>query len=305
MTTLFTKILMDKKKLINYFTTNLISDGRNYIGAEIETHFVNKNGNAISLKCSQKILKSLIKNGWNLSKQKNGLITELVKNGSTIQYELGRQNLELSTPPAPSDKLLRLINLQLEELYNAASLCKASPFFSPIIQSNENLLVLPDERDASWIKLDGQVALNLLAKTASVQFTIETSGTGQAITFLNILAEKRKILLKMNQYSQEELWKEYISQSLANYRRDRYGVIRPVDIKEYVYLLSLHDIVKNGQLYRFNKVDHDIDLFLRSIWWNFRLRRYSNRLCLEIRTLARRDDMQIQKDLNAVLNIIG
>jgi cytidylate kinase len=71
-----------------------------------------------------------------------------------------------------------------------------------------------------------------------------------------------------------------------------------------VELLAKHDVVVDGKLVPFTEAKQDIDLFLRSIWWNFRLRRYNNRLCIEIRTLARRTDKDGQRDLDMVLSIL-
>ena len=50
--------------------------------------------------------------------------------------------------------------------------------------------------------------------------------------------------------------------------------------------------------------DYDIPLFIRSVWWHFRLKRYGNRLCLEIRPFARRSDEHIREQWLALYSIL-
>ena len=242
--------------------------------------------------------------GWKVSVKKSDLITELKRDEEKILYDLGRQCIELSSRPALTDLVYKETLGSLHELYDSAKQCGAYPFFEPIIETGDDLLVIPDKRDASWLKLDGKKALNLCARTASVQFTVETMGPQHAIEILNHLAYKREWILEYNPYPQEDLWRQYIATSQAHYREDRYGIVRPTSIKHYVEMLAMHDVVMNGRLIPFAKATQDIDLFLRSVWWNFRLRRYNNRLCVEIRTLARRDDIKAHEDLSMILNLL-
>ncbi|MCX6716467.1 MAG: hypothetical protein NTV72_00905 [Candidatus Taylorbacteria bacterium] len=289
---------MNKQSIINHFTKGLSRDFRGWVGTEVETHFVDSDGHPITLECSQRIFRGIKKYKWQISAQKKDLITELKRDEEKILYDLGRQCIEFASRPAPTDLLYKEILSSLHELYDSAERCGAYPLFEPIIKTDDDLLVIPDERDASWVKLDGRKALNLCARTASVQFTVETKGPRHAIKMLNHLANNRARMLEYNPYPQEEIWKKYIKTSKAGYREDRYGVVRPSSIKDYVEMLSAHKVVVNGVLIPFKEGVQDIDIFLRSVWWNFRLRRYSNRLCIEIRTLARRCDVTIHENLS-------
>lgn len=296
---------MKKEKLYDYFTKGLNPIFRGWIGAEIETHFIYPNGDPITIDCSQEIFKILVNDGWQVVSMKGVLITELAKNGAKILYELGRQNIEVATPPADPECLFGVINSFMSELYFAAEKCNAYPLFAPIIETEEDLLIIPDERDAAWLELDGVRQLGLLSKISSVQFTFETKGPEDAIYLLNKLSENRDKFVSSNPYVQEEMWVEYIQSSKAGYRSDRYGVMCPTSIGNYVELLSSHDVVLDSKLVPFDEAEQEnIDMFLRSVWWNFRLRRYSDRLCIEVRTLSRRDDGQILCDFNNLLSII-
>lgn len=281
---------MKKPDLLDYFTKGLETDRRCFVGAEIETHFVDGASQPITLAASQAIFKRLISQGWSLSKTKGQLIAEITKDGNKLLYELGRQNIELATLPVTHTCAYSPPLRTIQELYRVTRRYGIYPLPQPIIETDEDLLIIPDERDASWLKLDGRESLALLARTASVQFTIEANDPNHAIRLINSLAEFRPHILESNPYPQEELWRKYIATSKAGYRSDRYGVVRPESIEDYVDKLAKHEVVVNGKLVPFEKADQDIDLFLRSVWWNFRLRRYNNRLCIEIRTLARRRD---------------
>jgi hypothetical protein len=193
----------------------------------------------------------------------------------------------------------------MTELYLASRVCCAYPLFKPIIDSTEDLLVIADERDVEWLQLDGRKHLAPLAKTASVQFTVETRGPEHAIFLLRKLASNSSQFLCRNPYDQEKIWRTYIRNSDAGYKESRYGVVIPETIEQYVDMLAEHDVVMDGRLVPFAQAEQEnIDLFLRSIWWNFRLRRYNDRLCIEVRTLARRKDAQIFKDFKTLMSII-
>jgi hypothetical protein len=295
---------MKKKELLNYFTQNLNQDFRDWVGTEIETHFVNSNGCPISVECSQFVFRELSNSGWIITGRKGQLISQLEKDGTKILYELGRQNIELATRPFPKNELWQETNKLLHELYSSAAKYNAYPLFEPIINSEENLLVISDERDALFVKLDGEYALSLLTKCASVQFTIETKGPDDAITILNILAQKNAEMYFKNPYPQELLWREYIIKSNAKYKKDRYGVMKPNSIEDYVNKLSTHDVILNGELVPFEQANQNIDLFLRSIWWNYRLRRYNDRLCIEVRVFPRRSDLCAEKDYELLMSYL-
>ena len=299
---------MKTQDLLNHFTKNLNPRFRNWIGAEIETHFVGAKGRPITIGCSQKIFGELTQKGWNVATTKGNLVSELRKGGAKILYELGRQNIEVSTEAMCHGDIQGSTEAILKELYACATLCNAHPLFEPIINSKEDLLIIPDERDASWLALDGKEALSLLACTASVQFTIETRGPEHAVILLRELPNAALYMHARNPYPQDKLWMEYIATSKAGYRIDRYGYVgsRAKDplylIEDYVNLLSQHDAVIDGKLVPFADAELPIDTFLRSVWWKFRLRRYSDRLCIEIRPIARRTDGEIWSSLSDILS---
>jgi len=93
--------------------------------------------------------------------------------GDTISYELGRHNLEVAVvPTVGGSALIGRAHGVLQELYQAARGFAARPLFEPTLSGSEDLLAIPDERDAIFVQLDGREALNLLARTACVQFMV-------------------------------------------------------------------------------------------------------------------------------------
>lgn len=291
-------------QLTKYFTDGVESKTLETIGAEIETQFIDDDGDAISADVSQDMLKRLESNGWRVVSEKNSLITSISDNvGNRISYELGRHNIELSTVATSPDKTLGVVNNCLSDLYGAANEVGAKPFFGPILGTNDDLLIIPDERDAIWLELDGREALAPLTRTSSVQYTIPVA-LGDAIPILNKLGDALDQFL--SDFPQDEIWREYIIKSNAQYNSDRYGgPLKFGSIEDYCERLIEHDVVYGSELVEYNYVeDLDIPLYLRSIWWHFRLRRYGSALCVEVRPMARREDDQLSKQLDNILNII-
>lgn len=293
------------QKLVSYFTDGIASQTLQTVGMEIETQFVDKNGTAIQTQTSQQILGRLAQNGWTIDCRKGNLITTLVdQNGNKIFYELGRHNMEVSTVASTPTLVLGVGQKCLAQLYEAGQMFDAEPYFGPILESEEDLLVIPDERDAIWLELDGRSALAPLARTSSVQFTISVAPQ-EAIRILNKLGERLDVF--MVDYPQDTVWKRYIVDSSAGYRSDRYGgPLAFESLEGYCSALARHDVVQGARLVKFSDVsDLDVSLYLRSIWWYFRLKRYSNALCIEVRPMARREDGQFQHQLEKVLQIFG
>ena len=198
----------------------------------------------------------------------------------------------MSTVAGKRENVLENTEGILKTLYEAAAEVGGFPYFHPILNTDENLLVIPDQRDAIWLELDGREALELLARISAVQFTISVS-LNSAIPCLNMLGEGVGKFLK--NYPQEECWRRYIKESKANYHAMRYGGPLFFDgIEDYCEKLTKHDVVVGQKLVPYNQArDLDIPLYLRSIWWYFRLRRYHNELCIEVRPLGRWDDRMI------------
>jgi len=293
------------KTLEQYFTEGISSTVVNTVGAEIETSFITSSGFAISLTQSQQIFDYLVKSGrWNIVKIKGEMIVEIQnKTGAWILYELGRQNIELVSPPYQPNKLIKEINCLLGELYESAERCGAYPLFEPILRSDEDLLVVPDKRDKVWVDLDGRFALNALANISAVQFTFQVSPE-YAISTINTFGESIEEFL--DAYPQDVNWRYYIYNSKAKYNNLRYG--GPLifqSMHDYCQRLQDHDVISDEKLVPHKKLlDFDIPLFLRSVWWYFRLKRYNNALCVEVRPFARQTDAIIEAQLDQVLQLI-
>lgn len=294
---------MDRLK--RYFLDGVSSNNLETMGMEVETQFVNDSGTPIGKDVSQKMFSYMLSRSWSVKTVKNGLITCLVDSkGNTFSYELGRQNIELSGMPLKVDRVLENTSSCLTQLYEAGEKYGAYPLLEPILLGVEDLLVIPDERDATWLKLDGREALAPLARTSSVQFTFSVLPES-AVTMLNRLGKQIKSFL--GDYPQEAVWKEYIKSSLAGYRTDRYG--GPLyfwSLEDYCRKIILNDVVSDGRLVPYNSTkDLDISLYLRSIWWYFRLKRYGESLCIEVRPLPRRSDAKFESQLEMVLRIVS
>lgn len=293
------------QKLMEYFTDGITSETLRTTGAEIETQFIDGEGNPIAAETSQRMLNALAGDGWRAEHRKGNLVTELTdRRGNRILYELGRHNIEISTSPSLPTDVLNVVRGCLAELYRVGRQFGAVPYLAPILPGNEDLLMVPDERDAVWLELDGREALMPLARTSSVQFTVSVA-PNDAIRILNRLGERIGVFLA--DYPQDAVWKQYIRQSRAGYRSDRYGGPLTFDtLGNYCQSLAGHDVVSGSRLVPFSRIaDLDIPLFLRSVWWYFRLKRYGNDLCIEIRPLARRKDGEIERQLERVLNAIS
>ena len=292
------------KKLINYFTDGITSQTLKTIGAEIETQFVDKNGQAIQTHTSQHMLRWLSQHGWNITAYKGDLITTLVDHeGNSIFYELGRHNIEISTIASTETSILSIAKRCLTQLYSAAEKFGAEPYFGPLLNSDEDLLIIPDKRDSIWLELDGRDALAPLARTSSVQFTISVAPK-KALDILNKFGAHITTFLK--DFPQDVVWKTYIAQSSASYLPHRYGGPLLFDsLLDYCRSLTHHNVVQGTKLVPYRDVsDLCIPLYLRSIWWHFRLKRYINDLCIEIRPMARRTDNQLNNQLERVLHIL-
>jgi len=293
------------QKLFKFFTEGVTSQTLRTIGSEIETQFVDSKDYPITVETSQKILLDLSQNGWSIIERKGNLITVLTdQNGNKMFYELGHHNIELATRPAEVSSILGITQFCLDQLYVSALKFGAFPYFGPILQTNEDLIVIPDERDATWLLLDGKENLLPLAATSSVQFTFSVSQE-DAILILNKLGQNVGIFL--SDYSQDIIWQKYIRESKAGYLVSRYG--GPLvfnSLEDYCQKLTENAVVSGNSLIPFSDVnDLDIPIFIRSVWWFFRLKRYDNDLCVEVRPMPRREDEHIQSQLNTVLDIIN
>ncbi len=298
---------MNAKDLVQYFTRGLngLYELGTTIGIEVETQFVDLGGRAIRTEIAQQIFRGFVASGWRVVTRKGELLTELISPGNDrLLYELGRHNLEISAAPRPADAVVPAVLRLLAELYGQAWNLGVRPLLAPILETEEDLLVVPDERDAQWVRTDGRSALNNLTRCSAVQFTIDVP-LKDAIRCVNVLNEMKYSFL--NEYPQEELWRRYIKESAATYSPSRYGgPDRFADLDDYCAKLAEHGVVRDGRVVPCESAGEvDIPLFLRSVWWYFRLKRYGPKLCLEVRPFARGRDSKIQEDLDRVLQILG
>ncbi len=293
-----------REELRSYFTDGLRRRAGHTVGVEAETSFLDGDSQLpISLATSQNMFSELAQRNWHIESTRGGLITSLrSERGDMLNYELGRQNLEISAAPG-IDGASGIMSAQvaLSELYEVARLFGAAPSFSPMLSTKEDLLVIPDERDAIWLQLDGREALMPLATISSVQFTVEVS-LENAIPAINRLNEVLPDFLR--EYPQEKVWREYIAQSKAGYEESRYGGPRYFkSLDDYIEQLGKYRVVAGACLTRQVPIEN-VSLFIRSVWWYFRLRRYGDRMCIEVRPIARVHDADIADKLEMVLNII-
>lgn len=293
-----------RAELMSYFTEDLSTRTGYSVGVEVETSFLQSDSLLpISLAQSQEIFRNLLNRDWAVEAVRGELITALRSGrGDALTYELGRQNLEISAAPGTDEtSALLLVESALAELYESALLVGAVPSFSPVLATSEDLLVIPDERDATWVALDGRSALKPLATISSVQFTVEVS-LENAIPAINRLNDVLPNLLR--DYPQESVWREYIADSKAGYEASRYGGPQHfTSLEDYVEQLGKYKVVFVGRLIHQEQIQQ-VPLFIRSVWWYFRLRRYGDRLCIEVRPIARTSDSAIKEKLEEVFNII-
>lgn len=312
---------MDPKveQLLQHFTNGVefTKPEETTYGIEVETSFVQEGTQPetgpvpVTAQQTGQVFTALVGEGWETLKVNQGEPVKIrhPETMDILQLETGRQNFELATPPFMDPRaLLKHAKNRLQGIYSAAKRYGAVPRFEPILETSENLLALPDERDRIWQEIDGVEALAPLATISSVQFTIGVSPE-TAIGALNGLRDNLGTLLE--DYPQNEIWKQYIQQSKAGYESERYGCpARFASLEQYCsQLATLKKVSKNeagteATLQDWSKLD-DIDLFLRSVWWYFRLRRYGSRLCIEVRPLPRRNDWKLDGQLEVVMKAMG
>lgn len=294
------------QRLIDYFTIGITSQTLASVGTEIETQFLDAMRRPITTATSQKILHQLASTQhWHIETHKGTLITSLIDtDDNRILYELGRHNLEVATRPCHVDDVLSVAEHCLAQLYDAAHSCGAHPYHGALLESADDLLVIPDERDATWVELDGRDALMPLARMSAVQFTFSVTHR-DAVPLLNRLS--RHIDLFLQSYPQDILWRNYIRDSRAHYLPQRYGgPLHFASLEDYCTSLIEHAVVQGTHLTPYHDVDNlDIPLYLRSIWWYFRLKRYGDNLCIEARPFGRGADSKIHKDFTTLLTIIN
>ena len=292
------------EKLVNYFFGGISSETLETAGAEIETQFVDSQGKAVTEETSQQMLKYLALYGWKVSRQERGLITTLTdKKGNELSYKLGRHNFELSTIAMAPNKLMSVVDDCLDHVYESAQIYGATPYFEPILEPSEDSLVIPNEKNATRLVIDGHNALSDLARTSSVQFTfsVDPYDSMRIINRLGFCA-----FSFVENYPQDGIWRDYIANSRANYLSDRYGGPTFFEsIEEYCQSIVQHDVAVGPQLIPFDKaININIPLYLRSIWWHFQLKRHVDALCIEVRPIPRQSDNHIKSQYQTIRDMI-
>ena len=129
-----------------------------------------------------------------------------------------------------------------------------------------------------------------------------------AIEILNTLSQNG--IHEFDYEPNDRRWQRYIAMSRAGYAPDRYaGPLGFDDLTNYATKLARHHVViHQGQPVRrriYELPKPNVELFLRSVWWHYRLRRYLNTLTVEIRPFARRGDDRIERYWQEVAPIFG
>lgn len=292
------------KRFMNYFeTASVCNPKERMLGIEIESLFVNSTTkNPITLEVSQKIWKKLVENhGWRVTETKNGMLVKLSKDDYQLVYELGWNNFELNTPAfciTDKTELFRSVANILQSFKEAANNFDAEILFSGYDQSISSTLILPDERDKIWIELDGEEALSILGHIACVHYNLDLSSVDEGFEFMELL---KPMYQEKNWFENGNAWawKKYIKKSKAEYAADRYGIPPMNNLEQYCSSLAGFNVVMNkrkdnGRLFipetnipAGETSKFDMELFLRSVWWVYRLRVRDGKLVLEIRDVPR------------------
>ena len=281
--------------LTQYFTNSTagtVTGGQ--IGCEIETDFVDAaTGYPIEETASRAIIAT----------------TDGRPSDCQHKLELGRQKFELAIAPCHTfGHLLERAQESLAWLYQTAARYGALPRMAPEISWEGNLLdESSDPRDEVWLKLDGRRALEELCRCSSVQFTVDVNPRDAVAVLSALWAAK---LHELDYAPNHQRWLRYIKYSAAGYAADRYAGPDGFDsLDDYTARLAEHHVVMHrGQPVKLAPAvvpDLDVDLFLRSVWWHYRLRRYGDTLAVEIRPFARRSDDCIERYWGHIASVLG
>lgn len=259
------------------------------VGIEIETDFVTESGDPIDIETSRAILQ-----------ERAGR-----PDGCQHQLELGRQKIELAVGPCTDiAELLERTRRGLTWLYGVAGRHGALPRYAPDFACDDSLLLIGNERDRLWSEIDGNEALEALCRCSSVQFTVDVH-PGDAIHWINALWSAG---LQSRDYAWNDgCWRRYLARSRAAHAPSRYAGPQGFEsIADYAEQLVRHPVLMHaGTRVCAPFGEHDLDLYLRSSWWHYRLRRFADTLALEIRPIARRSDDALSGQWRRVANVLG
>lgn len=293
--------------LYRYFTEGAATETVSSWGAEVETFVRYRDGQPADAAACQSVFDLFARTGWRAIRDGEWINSVVHQDGTVIKLEQGYHCLEVVSPPLPHHLLIDQVHTKLQLLYRMLDKYGLEPVFKPLYESEENLLAPEDPRSALWLELDGVESGNLAARTASVQFTKQVT-VESAIPILNQLNAARGAFL--HDYPQAELWHEHMATSFAGYRHDRFG--GPgyfCSLQHYCSLLAEHSVIVGQRLVPFAEADlsttEALELFVKSVWWFFRLKRYGDALCIEVRPLPRRHDAQLIHQLQQVRRIMS
>ncbi len=306
------------RRLREHFASSVMFNRRfRQVGLEIESLIVDRAGYPISLNVSKKIMETLVMEfGWHTAAvTPMGHIIAVQSRLGTFKYDSGWNLFELNTVPifvSEIPELWKSIERANFDLRKAADVCDAVVLQSHIDKSNEDTLLLADERDRLFALLDGKALIGM-AHIASVHVNVECASPTEAFQWINKL-EHLYAKEGWPRQESEEAWRRFLVRSHARYEPDRFGE-PPKYFEDYCQRLSKYRVFVDGDNERVNAVvppqpfeymqDANIELFLRSVWWLSRLRVRSGRLVLEIRPIPRESDADIKKSVMTVLDVLN
>ena len=295
-------------RLLRHFTDGVTSRTGERVGVEVETIFTERDGSPLSAQSASAFFERAAgMRGWSIESTYRASGQELIDSvrdpyGSIISKEIGWCNIEVASPPLRRADAVDSVRASLDVLYSTLGYPRHT---DPILRSAVSLLPSePSDREAEFLRLDGRDVTNMMAGTSSVQFTVDVDPKDAAACLSRLGGELPQFL---QDYPQDALWRRYVRESRAGYRADRYG--GPLlfgSLEEYCAKMAEHRAISGGRLVE-EKAAGEINLhqFIKSIWWYFRLKRYGDALCIEIRPQARRGDEIIQSQLNRALCAMG
>jgi len=287
-------------------THNTVTGGK--IGCEVETIFTDHNGSPLNDQAVTAFFDRAVgKHGCMVASTYRVHGREYVDSirdryGSIISKEIGACNIEVATVPLRRADVVDRVRSSLDDLCCVLGYPR---YGGPILHSADSLLPLePSPREMEFLALDGHEVTNMMAGTSSVQFTVDVSPE-DAVVCLSNLATQLPLFLR--EYPQDASWKRYVLESKAGYRADRYGgPLVFTSLMDYCKHLAEHKVISGGRLAEEGEVRSvDLHQFIKSVWWYFRLKRYGETLCVEIRPQARGPDDAIPSQLDLALSAMG
>lgn len=290
------------------------------MGIEVETLFLGDDDHPLTCEKADAVFTELQRRGWDSREDEKSRGRELQRGEFSIKPEVGAGNLEVISPPRlvrERDGLVDDLLARLDDLYAAAAEVGAQPVFAAYDGHRDvDNILLDNERDRRWTRVDGRDALKVLGHIASVHVTLDLCSIDEGFGLIRAFNE----LGRERGWPPESVtstWEDYFGRSRCDYASDRFGEA-PETYGAYLELLRGFKvvvdrtsdgqlIVPDGDLRRFGDVESDVHLptFLGTVWLNTRLRRIGDTLALEVRFIPRSTDAKLRDDIDAVLRCVG